>query len=99
MFVLRIVHSAKKLSVLSFDNIMKEKIYRCIPKPSLEHNASSKSRLNELISWRILRKNPSGALIWGIFGASLVMDGYFFWDFLNHKEYQVTNIHHVFIYQ
>lgn len=55
----------------------------------------SKSRLNELISWRLLRKNPAGALIWGIFGASLVMDGYFFWHFFNRKEYQVTSNYHI----
>jgi len=57
--------------------------------------ASTKTRLNELISWRLLKKNPSGALIWGIFGASLIMDGYFWVHFLRRKEYQVTIKHRV----
>jgi len=50
---------------------------------------SSRTRLNELISWRLLKKNPSGALIWGIFGASLIIDSYFWVHFLKRKEYQV----------
>ncbi|CAH1714519.1 uncharacterized protein LOC114129173 [Aphis gossypii] len=59
----------------------------CGTKPS----PSTKTRLSELISWRLLKKNPSGALIWGIFGASLIMDGYFWVHFLRRKEYQVDH--------
>lgn len=47
------------------------------------------NRLSELISWRILKKNPSGALIWGIFGTALAADAYFLKHFLENKEYQV----------
>lgn len=51
---------------------------------------STKTRLNELISWSLIKKNPSGGLIWGIFGASLIINSYFWVHFLRHKEYQVT---------
>ncbi|XP_050435001.1 uncharacterized protein LOC126842156 [Adelges cooleyi] len=44
--------------------------------------------LSSMISWRLMRKNPSGALIWAIFGGSLIMNGYFFQHFLRRKEYQ-----------
>lgn len=50
----------------------------------------TKTRLSELISWPLLKKNPSGGIIWGIFGAALVMDGFFYFHFLRRKEYQVT---------
>ena len=59
--------------------------------------ASTKTCLHELISWRLIKKNPSGGLIWGILGASLIMDGYFWVHFLRRKEYQVTIKHGVFI--
>jgi len=52
-------------------------------------NSSSKTRLDEILSWRLLKKNPSGALIWGIFGVAIVMDSAFFVHFLKRKEYQV----------
>lgn len=55
--------------------------------------ATSKSRLSEIISWRLIKKNPSGGLIWGIFGVALIMDSYFWIHFLRHKEYQVTTKH------
>jgi len=57
--------------------------------------ASTKTRLNELISWRLIKKNPSGGLIWGIFGASLIINSYFWIHFLRRKEYQVTIKHKV----
>jgi len=55
--------------------------------------ASTKTRLNELISWRLIKKNPSGGLIWGILGASLMINSYFWIHFLRCKEYQVTIKH------
>lgn len=58
----------------------------CASKPL----TSTKTRLNELISWRLIKKNPSGGLIWGIFGASLLVNSYFWVHFLRRKEYQVT---------
>jgi len=60
----------------------------CDPNSS-SNSSSHKTRLNELISWRLIKKNPSGGLIWGIFGAALVIDMYFFAHFLYRKEYQV----------
>jgi len=57
--------------------------------------ASTKTRLDELISWRLIKKNPSGGLIWGIFGASLIINSYFWVHFLRRKEYQVTIKHGV----
>lgn len=66
--------------------ILKEKMNKtCATKPL----PSTKTRLSELISWRLFKKNPSGALIWGIFGASLIIDSYFWVHFLRRKEYQV----------
>lgn len=53
---------------------------------------STGNRLSELISWSLLKKNPSGALIWGIFGAALSMNAYFVIHFLQKKEYQVMLI-------
>jgi len=53
------------------------------------------NRLNELISWRLIKKNPAGGLIWGIYGASLIINSYFWIHFLKHKEYQVTIKHGV----
>lgn len=61
--------------------------------PGLKPSSTSKTHLNELISWHLLKKNPSGAMIWGIFGASFIMHGYFLVHFLKHKEYQVINKH------
>lgn len=49
-----------------------------------------KNLLSEIISWRLLKKNPSGAMIWAVFGASVVMDFYYYIHFLRRKEYQVT---------
>jgi len=63
----------------------------CARKPLV----SSKTRLNELISWSLIKKNPSGGLIWGIFGASLIINSYFWVHFLRRKEYQVTIKHRV----
>jgi len=51
--------------------------------------STTRTRLSELISWRLLKKNPSGALIWGIVGASMAVNGYFWANFLARKEYQV----------
>lgn len=67
---------------------------KCSPKLLSQHNASSTTHLSEIISMRLLKKNPSGALIWGIFGASLLMDGYYYIHFLRRKEYQVTTNNH-----
>lgn len=61
--------------------------------PPLKPLSSTKTHLNELISGRLLKKNPSGGLIWGIFGASFIINGYFFGHFLRRKEYQVINKH------
>lgn len=54
--------------------------------------SSTNTRLSELISWRLIKKNPSGGLIWVTFGAALVMNGYFYLHFLRHKEYQVIDM-------
>lgn len=58
----------------------------CASKPL----TNTRTRLDELISWRLIKKNPSGGLIWGIFGASLIVNSYFWVHFLRFKEYQVT---------
>lgn len=66
--------------------------------PHIKPSSTSRTRMNELISWSLLRKNPSGAMIWGIFGASFIMNGYFFIHFLKRKEYQVINKHILYYY-
>lgn len=63
----------------------------CDPRKS-STNEWHKSRLDELISWRLLKKNPSGALIWGVLGAAFVMSGYYWTHFLMYKEYQVKEV-------
>jgi hypothetical protein len=58
---------------------------------------STKTSLSELISWRLLKKNPSGGIVLGIFGVALVIDGLFYLHFLRRKEYQVKNMNNILV--
>lgn len=67
------------------ENKMKNPCQKSQPRVEI----SRKNQLSEIISWRLLKKNPSGAMIWAVLGASAIVDMYYYIHFLRRKEYQV----------
>ncbi|VVC25313.1 Hypothetical protein CINCED_3A012137 [Cinara cedri] len=61
------------------------------PPPPPPSNTGGPNKISEIVSWKLLKKNPSGMLIWAIFGGACVMDAFYYRHFLLKKEYQVDH--------